>query len=279
MNSRIFYSAILCTLADAVFAGPFAPQGIDAGDPRISAWMDIVVDFSPTSSGSAEAQSHAALGMADGGTVSLGDLDEAAILSGDPPGQITLGLRHRQLQNGPGWDFAVFENAGLFFDPPFVFGELAFVEVSSDGIAFARFPNTSLNVEPGTGTPDTELDTQFTRAFAGLNPTNTENLAGIHPAGVGTAFDLDDLAEDPLVRSGDLDLDAARYVRLIDIPGNGSFFDTQGHSILDGWPTTSTGGLDLDAVGLRYIVPEPSLWVLVVTSLPLLVVTHFGRPA
>ncbi len=278
MHRRTVAAAVWLALASvyAATAGPFTPQGIDADDPEISAWMDTVVGFSPTPSGSAPAQSPSALGPADAMAVSLGDLDEPAILSGNSPGRITLGLRHRELMNGPGWDLAVFENAGLFFEPPFVFAELAFVEVSSDGVAFARFPNTSLNVEPGAGTPDTELDTRFTRSFAGLNPTNTDNLAGIHPAGVGTAFDLDDLLEDPLVLAGTVDLNAVRSVRLVDIPGNGSFLDTHGNGILDAWPTAGSGGMDLDAVGLRYIVPEPSTWRLLRTLLPLLVAGHYG---
>ena len=61
------------------------------------------------------------------GVVSLGD-GGYGILTFDEP-----------IDNGLGWDFAVFENS---FSDDFL--ELAFVEVSSDGINFFRFPATSL---------------------------------------------------------------------------------------------------------------------------------------
>src|SRR5262249_8052165 len=69
--------------------------------------------------------------------VSLGDLDANQIATGTQPGQITLsfagGIRN---QTGP--DFSVFENA--LGTQNAVFAELAYVEVSSDGTHFARFP-------------------------------------------------------------------------------------------------------------------------------------------
>ena len=47
--------------------------------------------------------------------------------------------------------------------------------------------------------------------------------------GYGTPFDLSDLLSDPLVLSGAVDLNNIQYVKLVDIPGNGSFLDSQGH--------------------------------------------------
>ncbi len=84
--------------------------------------------------------------------------------------------------NGAGWDLAVFENASTFFTSPFIFAELAYVEVSSNGTTFARFPSVSLNKEPGQGIPgDTELDAGFGRNFAGLNATNVYTSGGHSP--------------------------------------------------------------------------------------------------
>ena len=73
---------------------------------------------------------------------------------------------------------------------------------------------------------------------------------------MGTAFDLEDLASDALVQSSIVNLNDIRFVRLVDIPGNGAFLDSQGRAILDAWPTAGSGGLDLDAIGARYAVPE-----------------------
>jgi hypothetical protein len=235
-------------------AGPFENSAVQ--DLEIRQWANRVVEFLPTASGSTLDLSVNALGSADGALVSLGELDELMISQNQPQGSITVSLPY-PFANGDGWDFAVFENAGQFFDDPFIFAELAYVEVSSNGTDFIRFPSTSFNVEPGSGTPDTELTASFGRDFAGVNVTNIRNLAGIHPAGVGTGFDLSDLVESSL--GVDIDLNAIQYVRLVDIPGEGSFLDAEGRGILDTWPgAADSGGFDLDALGTRYATPEPT---------------------
>lgn len=259
-------------------AGPFVNLGINFNDPALFAWADGVQSFAPASSGSPPSAAAAALGPAGSGLVSLGDLS-AAQIGVLPPGQITLQFSH-VFRNGAGWDLAVFENAGTFFTSPFVFGELAYVEVSSNGVDFARFPSTSLNVEPGSGSPDTELNVAFGRNFAGINATNVHNLAGIHPLKVGTAFDLDDLLPHPLAIAGTLDLNHIGYVRLVDIPGNGAFLDSQGRPVLDAWQTGGgSGGFDLDAVGARYLVPEASTAALAVAALVAILVVGQRRNA
>jgi hypothetical protein len=256
-------------------AGPFTNLGIPAADPSLTQWGNTIVNYAPSSGVSTSfANSSAALGTPNGTIVSLGDLDATQIGNGILPGRITLGFA-QPFANGPGWDFAVFENASTFFSAPFIFAELAYVEVSTDGVNFARFPSVSLNVEPGAGIPgDTELNAGFGRAFAGLNTTNVKNLAGIHPTNVGTAFDLSDLADDPLVSGGLLDLWNVYFVRLVDIPGNGAYLDSQGNPILDTWLTTGSGGLDLDAVGTRYLspIPEPATWAAMLSGAALAIV-------
>lgn len=138
-------------------------------------------------------------------------------------GEITLHFPH-PIMDGEGPDFAVFENS---FSNTFL--ELAFVEVSSDGVNFTRFPSTSL-------TPS---------ATNAIDPTNLSGLAGKHRGGFGTPFDLTELGAAPT-----LDKRNVRFVRLIDILGDGSAKDSGNRSIYDPYPTTGSAGFDLDAIGV-----------------------------
>jgi hypothetical protein len=138
------------------------------------------------------------------------------------------------ITNGPGPDFAVFENS---FDGLFL--ELAFVEVSSNGIDFFRFPAHSL----------TDTLTQI-GTFDLLDATKINNLAGKYRAGFGTPFDLDELAGNPL-----LDINQVTHVRVIDVVGsiNEDYAtrDAFGNKVNDPWPTPfESSGFDLDAIGV-----------------------------
>lgn len=164
-----------------------------------------------------------ALGQAlSNGLVSLGD-----------GGQAILTFPF-SLKNGTGYDFAVFENS---FDG--IFLELAFVEVSSDGENYVRFPATSLT------------DTNWTiGAFDYLEATQLNNLAGKYRAGFGTPFDLEELST-----FAELNVNAITHVRLVDVVGsNQNEFcsrDFGGRKVLDPWPTPFPScGFDLDAVGV-----------------------------
>ncbi|NJK48040.1 PEP-CTERM sorting domain-containing protein [Candidatus Gracilibacteria bacterium] len=189
---------------------------------------------------------------------SLGELNAGQIAAGVSPGEITLTFAS-PIRNGTGADLAVFENGFGFASNGSLFGELAYVEVSTDGINFARFPSTSLTPTP--------VD-----PFGNLDATNIYNLAGKHvnngivvsddefiASSWGTPFNLDDLQDAPLVTSGLLDLDRVNYVRIVDIPGNGSFLDASGNPIYDPWitPIPGSGGFDLEAVGVINSVPVP----------------------
>jgi hypothetical protein len=254
-----------------LLAGPYNNVGVSKDDPAVTHWAASVVDYRPAPGVAASfADPAKALGPANGLVVSLGDLNAQQISENMLPGAITLALA-TPIMNGPGWDLLIFENASAFFPPPFVFAELAYVEASTSGVDFVRFSSVSLNVEPGQGIPDdTEINTTFGRAFAGINATNVNNLAGIHPSNFGTAFNLDDLTTSPLVQSGIVDLNDIRFVRLVDIPGNGAYSDSHGRPVLDAWVTSGSGGLDLDAVGARYAVPEPSGAALIGTLMVIL---------
>ena len=138
------------------------------------------------------------------------------------------------ISNGDGYDFAVFENS---FDDRFL--ELAFVEVSSDGIYWARFPAIS----------NTQTDTQID-GYGTLDATKIHNLAGKYRAGWGTPFDLEDLAEDE-----QLDLNNIQYVKIIDVIGtiNPQYasYDSRNQIINDPYPTDfPAGGFDLAGVAV-----------------------------
>ena len=168
-----------------------------------------------------------AIGEPDGGIVSLGD-----------SGVATLTFPHL-LYNGPGPDFAVFENG--FRNPDDsaqAFLELAFVEVSSDGENFFRFPCNS----------NTPLNTQIPMAGVYMDASRINNLAGKYIAMYGTPFDLQELAGIP-----GLDVNRITHVRLVDVVGSvggNCTYDNAGNKINDPYPTAiPTGGFDLDAVG------------------------------
>lgn len=166
-------------------------------------------------------------------TMALGKAGSNAIVSLGDGGSAVLQF-NLPIANGPGYDFAVFENG---FDDLFL--ELAFVEVSSDGINFFRFPATS--------NTDTTLQTG---SFGYTDATKINNLAGKYRALYGTPFDLDDIPTTSLLNPM-----AISYVKLIDVVGciqeQYCTRDQYNHKINDPWPTGfDSGGFDLDAVGV-----------------------------
>ena len=189
-------------------------------------------------------------GMQQMGVDSLGlawsGIDEYALgRAGDNPmislgdgGSATLQF-DGVLRNGAGYDFAVFENS---FDGDFL--ELAFVEVSSDGERYVRFPAYS------------ETDTiNGTSAFGYTNPEQIHNLAGKYPLFYGTPFDLNELQD-----STGIDVQNIRFVRIVDVVGSLDprycSRDVLGRKVADPWPTPfPSGGFDLDAVGAIHFVP------------------------
>lgn len=157
--------------------------------------------------------------------VSLGDGGVAVLSFGQP------------IRNVAGPDFAVFENS---FNDAFL--ELAFVEVSTDGERFVRFPATSL----------TPTDVQV-GSNGSIDPTMINNLAGKYRVGYGTPFDLEELRD-----SAGIDIDNIVYVRLVDVVGTidplYATFDAEGRMVNDPYPTRDTiwgsGGFDLTGVAV-----------------------------
>lgn len=178
------------------------------------------------------------LGLVSAGTVeaAYGKATENGVVSLGDGGSITLRF-DPPIIDGPGFDFAVFENGFLHIDS-LDFLELAFVEVSSDGNYFVRFPSVSLTQNQFQNDP-----------FEGLNATRLHNLAGKYTLGYGTPFDLNELSNHP-----GLDVQYITHVKIIDVIGNiDTLYATKDHFeniINDPWPTPyPTGGFDLDAIG------------------------------
>lgn len=165
-----------------------------------------------------------ALGAATGdvgNSVSLGDSGYAVVTFENP------------ITNGPGNDFAIFENG---FSDDYL--EFAHVEVSSDGENFVRFPSHS----------EVQTLTQ-TNGFGSTDTRFIHNLAGKYRVGFGTPFDLEDLID-----STGIDVNYITHVKIIDVIGSiGSegTEDAYGNKINDPFPTPfESGGFDLEAVGV-----------------------------
>lgn len=176
------------------------------------------------------------LGLASAGNEmgTLGQAGDGTILSLGDGGRATLSFQY-PIKNGPGADFAVFENA---FNATFL--ELAFVEVSSDGQNFVRFPAIS--------NTDTSLQVD---GFGNLDATRLYNFAGKYRANYGTPFDLEELVADSAI----LNVNAVTHVRLVDVVGclqdNYATRDSRGTKVNDPWSTPfASSGFDLDAIGV-----------------------------
>ncbi|MBQ8958403.1 MAG: T9SS type A sorting domain-containing protein [Bacteroidales bacterium] len=166
-----------------------------------------------------------------GGTmdvVSLGD-GGVATLTFDSP-----------ICNGEGPDFAVFENGFANAQhPDEYFLEIAFVEVSSDGENFFRFPAVS----------NVPFETQLNGSGT-IVPTLIHNFASKYEAFYGTPFDLDEVEDNELLNKNRI-----THVRLVDVVGSidpeYATYDSEGHIVNDPFPTPfGSSGFDLDAVGV-----------------------------
>lgn len=238
--ARLVLVPLILTPA-AADAGPFVEPGV--APESVIEWADAVLALErgpvnlaePTSPLASDGVAENAVGPTGGetlSTVSLGD-----------GGAIVLSLS-AGAGDGPGPDLTVFENG--FWTLGGLFAELAFVEVSTDGVRFARLPAVSLTAAPVAG-------------FEPLDPTDVHGLAGKHPAGEGTPFDLHELANDPAVVAGAVDLSEIFFVRVVDVIGDGSATDRDGMPVFDPFPTPfPSSGFDLDAVGVLNPAPEPA---------------------
>lgn len=229
----ILYLILISVTAEAQFAPPAGQTGttaMHADSSTFIAWASSCTiirgkqDISSDTSGYATVgDSSSAIGQAGtNGIVSLGD-GGTATLSFTVP-----------IADGPGPDFAVFENS--FSDDYLEFG---IVEVSSDGVNFFRFPAVC-NIQ----------DTVQTGPFDLSDATKVHNLAGKYRANYGTPFDLAEIPDNAMLNKQNI-----LFVRIIDVIGSidpaYASYDMNGNKINDPFPTPyPSSGFDLDAVGV-----------------------------
>lgn len=264
---------LLACLTEKATAGPYPPAAGVSGSTAIShddssivgwatGWENYAVGSGvfpewqdPQKALSAAGNSN---GQNDGFT-----LDIVALGRG---GSITLTFS-QPIADGAGFDFAVFENS---FSDGFL--ELAWVEISSNGIDYFRFETASLTSSP-VGPFDETMDA-----------SNIDGLAGKYRGGYGMPFDISALDDDP-----NLDKNSISHIRLIDIIGDGSAMDdlpnpVGPNPIYDPYVTSESAGFDLDAIAVMHFaeepieenVPIPFLFNLLLACMLILLV-RFGR--
>jgi hypothetical protein len=234
MIRKLLFTLLLTT--SLVEAQSYAPAAGQAGSTAIAKSSTVFKGWAtgitvvrgpqdianPTGPLASSGDPTGALGGTSAGVVCLGDGGNATLTFGVP------------IANGPGFDFAVFENG--FSD---TFLELAFVEVSSNGVNFFRFPSHS----------QTQTTTQI-GGFGSVDCRYINNLAGKYRVNFGTPFDLSDVPNNAL-----LDKNNITHVRVIDVIGTinplYASHDSFGNIVNDPYSTPyATGGFDLNAVGV-----------------------------
>ncbi|RKY26200.1 MAG: hypothetical protein DRP79_05350 [Planctomycetota bacterium] len=273
MQKTLFLIVTLSAAAFATFVSP--AQGLNFFAERYEGYP---IDF----------LAQKALGGPTGKGEWFGSTDACTLGNG---GSIKLGFSdEKRVFNGAGPDFIVFENPFQILDtePPYdplglYFAELMFVEVSTDGEVFARFPMLTTNTEPIHADETDGLDAAQYSGFAGIHPVyanvDSNSIDPFDPAVAGgDAFDLSDLSDHPNVTSGLVDLNDIRWVRLVDITGDGSVLDSEGNPIFDAYQyegdPIAINGADVDALsvinGLEgAVIPEPATTISFIISLPL----------
>jgi hypothetical protein len=199
---------------------------IGYNDARIVAWATGVASYLPGTGVSDPRWMMPGQAFGPAGT------DTTAVVVLGNAGTITLTF-DAPITDADGWDFAVFENS--FASDLFL--ELAFVEVSSDGSHFARFDSAFRGPTAPCGS------CSATAAQLG-------GVAGSYMVGYGTPFDLAALRNAPLVRDASVDLTAIKYVRIVDIVGDGATLDSFGRAIVDPISSGPTAGFDLDGIAV-----------------------------
>lgn len=180
-------------------------------------------------------------------------------------GRMVYRLEDVVIEDGPGPDFIVFENAFFRGSAPTseeddyeLFAEPGWVDVSADGETWERFPydEEALAAASNDGEVDKALHRRLT-GLAGVTPTVTgnwtvpddrevwdpEGVGGVSGAG-GDAFDL-----------ADVGLESVRFVRVTDTDSRNGFtgsaegFDQDALVVLHGRPRAPTAA-DADGDGL-----------------------------
>lgn len=237
---------LLACLLETAVAGPFPPAAgisgstaVSHNDSSIAGWATGWENYAVGSGVFPEWQiPEKALNEA-GNSNGQNDGFTLDIVSLGRGGSITITFS-QPITDGAGFDFAVFENS---FSDGFL--ELAWVEVSSNGVDYFRFETASLTTSP-VGPFDETMDA-----------SNIDGLAGKYRGGYGMPFDLSALDDDP-----DLDKTSITHIRLIDIIGDGSAMDdlpnpVGPNPIYDPYVTSESAGFDLDAIAVMHYAEEP----------------------
>lgn len=219
--------------ADAIRTDDARISGWATGCMVQRGWMDIADKGAGLATAGTEQNAIGPAGSA-AMVVSLGDSGVAVLTFAQP------------IKNMEGPDFAVFENGFLApEDSTKAFLEFAFVEVSSDGVNYVRFPAQY------TGQDTAQVDN-----FTYTRGQDYVNLAGRYINGHGTPFDLEVLKD-----SAGLDVNNITHVRLVDVVGSidpryGSK-DINGRYINDPYATAfASGGFDLTGVAVLNAMPN-----------------------
>jgi len=249
-SQTVLLLLVFLSIPLSVKAGIYPPQAtlagttaIPANSPEIVAWAtgysgysvigsnDDCTRGSDTSSQfEVPARALGAAGNSDGNNT--GFTTDVVSLGREGCISLTFDL---PITNGDSWDFAVFENGFYVTVPQLGFLELAWVEVSSDGINYFRFPSSVSASNPVS-------------SFSNImDASNYDGLAGKYIAGFGVPFDLADIPNNSL-----LNKNAVTHVRLRDIVGDGRALDSSSpaNTIYDPFPTALSAGFDLDAIAV-----------------------------
>lgn len=252
MKAKVFLLMVLALLlaggsvfaAPGDFDGPYSPHGVTPDVANY--WATSVVGSS---------------GQSPPGNI-LGSVDGSWAIGSPGGGWITVGF-DQAITNGPGDDFAVWENGFNVGGTGRIYAELGYVDVSTDGVTWVEFPSAYLEVE--SGVPN-------------IDPTYVYNLAGNYEAHYipvedreGTPFNLDDILGADAVLAGLVDPNEINHVRLRDIIGGGEGGDNWDQAIYFGYAENHLihdgisygGGADWDAIGVINAVPIPgAAWLL-----------------
>ena len=232
----IFSIAFIVFLQPITLAQSFAPEPEEIGSNAIHKDSSIFIGWANDISITRGPMNilEPSLGLTDYGSATDGSFiaDNNVVSLGD--GGEAIATFAQAIGNGPGPDFAVFENG---FANHYM--ELAFVEVSSDGVNYTRFESIS----------EAPADIQISN-FSFSDCRYLNNLAGKYRLYYGTPFDLEELSG-----TTGLDINYITHIRIIDVVGSISAdiasYDSEGNIINDPYPTPfDSGGFDLDAIGI-----------------------------
>ena len=228
---------------DAADAAP------DAGPATAAAFADVVVD-APGDTGEGFTDAELAVnGVRGAGELASGTDVFSLGFEPDVDAHIVLRWSGRTVLNGPGADFAVFENpfehsGGLFIDP-------AIVYLSRDGASWVPFPHEYLADDPS----EYDADPALWDGFAGLTPVllheedNPVDPQDPELAG-GDHFDLDDLPTDD-AEAAAISADGFSFLKIVSAPAEDNP-DTGEPYVAE----AISNGADIDGVYAWYFAEE-----------------------